>query len=260
MIRAFFASALMLCLAGCGQSGHNGEYGWFLRVDGFIYADTTAQRGEIVVNRFYDSMFLSNNERKRGFEIAEYTGLDSYPTMIAINACKYADSPKSPLLSWVDENTIIVIGDRLGTVDELRALKPSDCISIIYFKSRRKEHKPSIVYALTDRSVDIHSGYGQEVALDTPDADIPEFIEPGVGGCHGTYLLYSCNKRMYGAIAEWAVNGKLVGMDRYMEVHDSISDGGTKPYSARFYVYRGSEAKSRFGTESTVTDFWPVQL
>lgn len=259
MVMALFASALMICLAGCGQSSLKGEYGWFLRVDGFIYADTAAHRGEVVVNRFYDSRFLSNNERKRGFEIAEYTGLDSYPTMIAINACKYADSPKSPLLSWVDENTIIVIGDRLGTVDEFRALKSSDYISIIYFKSRKAENKPSIVYALTDKSVDIHSGYEREVFLDTPDADIPEFIEPGVMGLHGTYLLYSCNNCMYGAIAGLAVNGNLVGKERYMEVYDSISDGGTKVYSARNYVYRGSEARSRFGTGfNTVYDFWPL--
>ena len=229
MVRALFASALMICLAGCGQSSLKGEYGWFLRVDGFIYADTAAHRGEVVVNRFYDSRFLSNNERRRGFEIAEYTGLDSYPTMIAINACKYADSPKSPLLSWVDENTIIVIGDRLGTVDEFRALKSSDYISIIYFKSRKAENKPSIVY------------------------------EPGVMGLHGTYLLYSCNNCMYGAIAGLAVNGNLVGKERYMEVYDSISDGGTKVYSARNYVYRGSEARSRFGTGfNTVYDFWPL--
>ena len=212
----------------------------FLMIDNLVYG----RKGE---NEPYKRTFFAErqdswNDLSRGLEFVENTTLDSYQTMICINGYKCADFPTSRSLKWVDDKTIIVIGDRLATVDEFRSLKPDDYMCIVYYRPRagKRDEIPSLVYAITPQSVDYYGCYNFWSLIDTPDADLPDIVSPGSYGIHGRYFVYSWNKHQVAVTPHYAIDGRLVSFEEFKEAYTSHIYGFP-------HVLRNSKATSRYG-------------
>ena len=216
----------------------------FLMIDNFVYGKKGDS--EPIKRTFFDESHDSWTDLSRGLEFVENTTLDSYPTMICINGYKCADFPTSKSLKWVDDKTIIVIGDRLATVDEFRRLRPDDYMCIVYYRPRagKRDEIPSLVYAITPQSVDYYGCYNYWSLIDTPDADLPDVVSPGTYGIHGRYFVYSCNKHMVAVTPHYAVNGSLVSLEEFKELY------GSRKYGFP-HVLRNAQAK-RFGDDVRV--------
>ncbi|MBP5692030.1 MAG: M56 family metallopeptidase [Bacteroidaceae bacterium] len=216
----------------------------FLMIDNFVYGKKGDS--EPIKRTFFDESHDSWTDLSRGLEFVENTTLDSYPTMICINGYKCADFPTSKSLKWVDDKTIIVIGDRLSTVDEFRRLRPDDYMCIVYYRPRagKRDEIPSLVYAITPQSVDYYGCYNYWSLIDTPDADLPDVVSPGTYGIHGRYSVYSCNKHMVAVTPHYAVNGSLVSLEEFKELY------GSRKYGFP-HVLRNAQAK-RFGDDVRV--------
>lgn len=216
----------------------------FLMIDNFVYGKKGDS--ESIKRTFFDESHDSWTDLSRGLEFVENTTIDTYPTMICINGYKCADFPTSKSLKWVDDKTIIVIGDRLATVDEFRRLRPDDYMCIVYYRPRagKRDEIPSLVYAITPQSVDYYGCYNYWSLIDTPDADLPDVVSPGTYGIHGRYFVYSCNKHMVAVTPHYAVNGSLVSLEEFKELY------GSRKYGFP-HVLRNAQAK-RFGDDIRV--------
>lgn len=216
----------------------------FLMIDNFVYGKKGDS--EPIKRTFFDESHDSWTDLSRGLEFVENTTIDTYPTMICINGYKCADFPTSKSLKWVDDKTIIVIGDRLATVDEFRRLRPDDYMCIVYYRPRagKRDEIPSLVYAITPQSVDYYGCYNYWSLIDTPDADLPDVVSPGTYGIHGRYFVYSCNKHMVAVTPHYAVNGSLVSLEEFKELY------GSRKYGFP-HVLRNAQAK-RFGDDVRV--------
>ena len=216
----------------------------FLMIDNFVYGKKGDS--EPIKRTFFDESHDSWTDLSRGLEFVENTTIDTYPTMICINGYKCADFPTSKSLKWVDDKTIIVIGDRLATVDEFRRLRPDDYMCIVYYRPRagKRDEIPSLVYAITPQSVDYYGCYNYWSLIDTPDADLPDVVSPGTYGIHGRYFVYSCNKHMVAVTPHYAVNGSLVSLEEFKEIYASRKYGFP-------HVLRNAQAK-RFGDDVRV--------
>ena len=217
----------------------------FLMIDNLVYG--RKGDGETHKRTFFDERRDSWSDVARGLEFVENTTLDSYQTMICINGYKCADFPTSKELKWVDDKTIIVIGDKLASVDEFRRLKPQDYMCIVYYRPRsgKRDEIPSLVYAITPQSVDYYGCYNYWSIIDTPDADLPDVVSPGSYGIHGRYYVYSCNKHMVAVTPHYAIDGRLVSLDEFKEAYTSHRYGFP-------HVLRNSQAKSRYGDSVSV--------
>ena len=216
----------------------------FLMIDNFVYGKKGDS--EPIKRTFFDESHDSWTDLSRGLEFVENTTIDTYPTMICINGYKCADFPTSKSLKWVDDKTIIVIGDRLATVDEFRRLRPDDYMCIVYYRPRagKRDEIPSLVYAITPQSVDYYGCYNYWSLIDTPEADLPDVVSPGTYGIHGRYFVYSCNKHMVAVTPHYAVNGSLVSLEEFKELY------GSRKYGFP-HVLRNAQAK-RFGDDVRV--------
>jgi hypothetical protein len=209
----------------------------FFSVNDLIYA---ARRNEPEKRTFFEEQLDAFGMTKRGLEILERPGMESLPTLICINGYRCADFPSSKELKWVDDKTIVVIGTEISSVDEFRKLKPEDYLAIVYYRpeSKRKDI-PSVVYAITGQSLEYTTNYNYPAMINSPEADIPEVIEPSGFGIHGNYFI--CQDEYNIAITRnFAVDGRLVSLEEFKDYY--------KLRNWRYpLVLRNSQAERRFG-------------
>ena len=209
----------------------------FFSVNDLIYA---AKGNEPEKRTFFEEQLDVFGMTKRGLEILERPGMESLPTLICINGYKCADFPSSKELKWVDDKTIVIIGTEVGTVDEFRRLKPEDYLAIVYYRPESKRNGiPSLVYAITGKSLEYTTNYNYPAMINRPDADIPEVIEPSGFGIHGNYFI--CQDEYNIAITRnFAVDGRLVSLEEFKDYY--------KLRNWRYpLVLRNSQAERRFG-------------
>ena len=209
----------------------------FFSVNDLIYA---AKGNEPEKRTCFEEQLDAFGMTKRGLEILERPGMESLPTLICINGYRCADFPSSKELKWVDDKTIVVIGTEISSVDEFRKLKPEDYLAIVYYRpeSKRKDI-PSVVYAITGQSLEYTTNYNYPAMINSPEADIPEVIEPGGFGIHGNYFI--CQDEYNIAITRnFAVDGRLVSLEEFKDFY--------KLRNWRYpLVLRNSQAERRFG-------------
>lgn len=217
----------------------------FLRIDNLVYGKK--DDAEPIKRTFFLEKRDSWGDLAKSLEIVEDTKAESYPTMICINGYECADFPTSSALKWVDDKTIIVIGDKLATVEDFHSLKPEDYLCIVYYRPRADKRNtiPSLVYAITAQSVDYYGSYNYQALIDTPDADLPEIISPGSWGIHGNYFIYSSNKHVVAVTPHYAIDGMLVSFEEYRDNYESNRYGIP-------LILRNSQAAKRFGNDVRV--------
>lgn len=209
----------------------------FFSVNDLIYA---AKGNEPEKRTFFEEQLDAFGMTKRGLEILERPGMESFPTLICINGYRCADFPSSKELKWVDDKTIVVIGTEISSVDEFRKLKPEDYLAIVYYRPESKRNViPSVVYAITGQSLEYTTNYNYPAMINSPEADIPEVIEPGGFGIHGNYFI--CQDEYNIAITRnFAVDGRLVSLEEFKDYY--------KLRNWRYpLVLRNSQAERRFG-------------
>jgi len=209
----------------------------FFSVNDLIYA---TKGNEPEKKTFFEEQLDAFGMTKRGLEILERPGMEPLPTLICINGYRCADFPSSKELKWVDDKTIVVIGTEISSVDEFRKLKPEDYLAIVYYRPESKRNGiPSLVYAITGQSLEYTTNYNYPAMINSPEADIPEVIEPGGFGIHGNYFI--CQDEYNIAITRnFAVDGRLVSLEEFKDYY--------KLRNWRYpLVLRNSQAERRFG-------------
>ena len=206
----------------------------FLSINDLIYA----KKGEPLKRTYFVEELDGFDRIGMGLDILERPDQESSPTLICINGYKCAEFPSSKELKWVNAKTLIVIGTRLGSLEEFRKLKPEDYLAIVYYKAKSKKNQ-SLVYVVTDQSLESTTSYNYPAIINRPDADLPDVISPGGFGVHGNYFICQDNYNI--AITEnFAVDGRLVSYDEFKQVYKSR--GWYSPL-----VLRNSQAERRFG-------------
>lgn len=207
----------------------------FFSINDLIYA----KKGEPLKRTYFVEEFDGFDRISMGLDILERPDQESSPTLICINGYKCAEFPSSKELKWVNAKTLIVIGTRLGSLEEFRKLKPEDYLAIVYYKAKSKKNQ-SLVYVVTEQSLESTTNYNYPAIINRPDADLPEIMSPGGFGIHGNYFICQDNYNI--AITEhFAVDGRLVSLEEFKQF-----------YSTRRWrlpiVLRNSQAEKRFGT------------
>jgi hypothetical protein len=206
----------------------------FFSINDLIYA----KKGEPLKRTYFVEELNGFDRINMGLDILERPDQESLPTLVCINGYKCADFPSSKELKWVNAKTLIVIGTRLGSLEEFRKLKPEDYLAIIYYKAKSKKNQ-SLVYVVTSESLENTTSYNYPAIINRPDADLPDVISPGGFGVHGNYFICQDNYNI--AITEhFAVDGRLVSLDEFKQVYKSR--GWYSPL-----VFRNSQAERRFG-------------
>lgn len=183
---------------------------------------------------------ITANDIQRGLEIMEHPGRE-LPTLVCVNGYSMADFPTSKELKWVNNKTLIFIGNHKATLDEFNNLKPEDYLAIIYYRPKKNRKSiPSMVYAITVESLDNTTSYNFACRINSDDVNVRDVISPGGYGLHGNYFICSTNINI--AITEhFAVNGRLVSLEEFR-----------KAYSNHFYnplVLRGEQASRIYGSD-----------
>ena len=193
--------------------------------------------------KFKHSFFpesITANDIQRGLEFMEHPGRE-LPTLVCVNGYSMADFPTSKELKWVNNKTLIFIGNHKATLDEFNNLKPEDYLAIIYYRPKKNRKSiPSMVYAITVESLDNTTSYNFACRINSDDVNVRDVICPGGFGLHGNYFICSSNINI--AITEhFAVNGRLVSLEEFR-----------KAYSNHFYnplVLRGEQASRIYGSD-----------
>lgn len=193
--------------------------------------------------KFKHSFFpesITANDIQRGLEFMEHPGRE-LPTLVCVNGYSMADFPTSKELKWVNNKTLIFIGNHKATLDEFNNLKPEDYLAIIYYRPKKNRKSiPSMVYAITVESLDNTTSYNFACRINSDDVNVRDVICPGGYGLHGNYFICSSNINI--AITEhFAVNGRLVSLEEFR-----------KAYSNHFYnplVLRGEQASRIYGSD-----------
>jgi len=219
-----------------------GKYRKYLQDDNRIFFSINdliyAKKGEPLKRTYYVEELNGLDRISRGLDILERPDQESLPTLVCVNGYKCADFPSSKELKWVNAKTLIVIGTRLGSLEEFRQLKPEDYLAIVYYKAKSKKNQ-SLVYVVTSQSLESTTSYNYPAIINRPDADLPDIINPGGFGVHGNYFICQDNYNI--AITEhFAVDGRLVSYDEFKQVYKSR--GWYSPL-----VLRNSQAERRFG-------------
>ena len=213
-----------------------GEDRMFIGVDDLIYA----KKGDkSVKNTQFIESYDAFDDIKRGIQILEHPDRESYPTVVCINGYKCADFPSSKELKWVNNKTIIIIGSKVASVEEFRKLKTEDYVAIIYYKAKDKKI-PSLVYAITESSIDYSSNYNYASVVNTPEADLLEISEPGGFGVHGSYFISQAGDYNIAITENFAIDGKLVSFEEFSEFYRNRNWRTT-------LMYRNSQAERVFG-------------
>ncbi len=193
--------------------------------------------------KFKHSFFpesITANDIQRGLEFMEHPGRE-LPTLVCVNGYSMADFPTSKELKWVNNKTLIFIGNHKATLDEFNNLKPEDYLAIIYYRPKKNRKSiPSMVYAITVESLDNTTSYNFACRINSDDVNVRDVICPGGFGLHGNYFICSSNINI--AITEhFAVNGRLVSLEEFR-----------KAYNNHFYnplVLRGEQASRIYGSD-----------
>ncbi len=183
---------------------------------------------------------VTANDIQRGLEIMEHPGREM-PTLVCINGYKMADFPSSKELKWMNDKTLILIGKHKATLSEFRSLKPEDYLAIIYYRPQRNRKSiPSVVYAITEESIDNCTTYNFACRINGPDVNVRDVISPGGYGLHGNYFV--CQTNINIAITEhFAINGHLVSLEEFREAYND----------RRYYnvlILRGDQASRIYGS------------
>ena len=204
-------------------------------LEDLVYAGTSDK----VKHSFFPES-ITANDIQRGLEFMEHPGRE-LPTLVCVNGYSMADFPTSKELKWVNNKTLIFIGNHKATLGEFNNLKPEDYLAIIYYRPKKNRKSiPSMVYAITVESLDNTTSYNFACRINSDDVNVRDVICPGGYGLHGNYFICSSNINI--AITEhFAVNGRLVSLEEFR-----------KAYNNHFYnplVLRGEQASRIYGSD-----------
>ena len=204
-------------------------------LEDLVYAGTSDK-----VKQSFFPESITANDIQRGLEFMEHPGRE-LPTLVCVNGYSMADFPTSKELKWVNNKTLIFIGNHKATLGEFNNLKPEDYLAIIYYRPKKNRKSiPSMVYAITVESLDNTTSYNFACRINSDDVNVRDVICPGGYGLHGNYFICSSNINI--AITEhFAVNGRLVSLEEFR-----------KAYNNHFYnplVLRGEQASRIYGSD-----------
>lgn len=184
---------------------------------------------------------VTANDIQRGLEIMEHPGRE-IPTLVCINGYKMADFPSSKELKWMNDKTLIMIGKHKATLSEFRALTPQDYLAIVYYRPKRNRRSiPSVVYVITEESIDYNTCYNFACRINGPDVNVRDVISPGGYGLHGNYFV--CQTNINVAITEhFAINGHLVSLEEFREAYNN-------PRYYNVLILRGEQASRIYGSD-----------
>lgn len=207
----------------------------FFTLEDLVYASPSDK----VKHSFFPES-ITANDIQRGLEFMEHPGRE-LPTLVCVNGYRMADFPTSKELKWVNNKTLIFIGNRKATLGEFNNLKPEDYLAIIYYRPKKNRKSiPSMVYAITVESLDNTTNYNFACRINSDDVNVRDVICPGGYGLRGNYFICSSNINI--AITEhFAVNGRLVSLEEFR-----------KAYNNHFYnplVLRGEQASRIYGSD-----------
>ena len=207
----------------------------YFTLEDLVYAGTSDK----VKHSFFPES-ITANDIQRGLEFMEHPGRE-LPTLVCVNGYSMADFPTSKELKWVNNKTLIFIGNHKATLGEFNNLKPEDYLAIIYYRPKKNRKSiPSMVYAITVESLDNTTSYNFACRINSDDVNVRDVICPGGYGLHGNYFICSSNINI--AITEhFAVNGRLVSLEEFR-----------KAYNNHFYnplVLRGEQASRIYGSD-----------
>lgn len=212
---------------------------WLDRDDRLIFAADRFYDEETHQEHFQIIEELNYGEIERGIEVYESRNRDRLPVFVAVNGYRYADSPSSKKLKWVNSSTKIFIEGRKSTLDEFKQLQPDEYIAIMYYRCK-SDRNMSLVYVMT--SLDNSATYNYQTVIDWPGADLPDWIEPSGTGVRDEYFVYQTDVNAATPDAQYVIDGKFTSYQEFKEIWYEHP-----PH--RIYVFRNEVARRLFGED-----------